>query len=80
LLSVATAGQYEVQCRFQPSPESGEAVLTVGGEEKRVELAPGATECTFADITLTPSDVQLEVVLTNGDTERGVHQADLHKR
>jgi hypothetical protein len=77
LLHVAKSGVYSLQCRFESEPIAGTAVLKAGTVTSEVALPANAKGCSFSDVRLEQGAIALEVVLTHGDKNRGVHQADL---
>jgi hypothetical protein len=52
-------------------------VLTAGAATCEVPLAAGARDCRYTGVRLEQGDIALAVVLTQGDKQRGVHQADV---
>jgi hypothetical protein len=77
LLHVARAGTYRVPCRFDAEPAEGTALLHAGEASYEIALPSGATDCCFTDVSLERGDISLEVFLTHGTKQRGVHQAEL---
>ncbi len=80
LLYVASNGSYDICCRFDASPQAGEAVLTVDDTKHQIDLPAGATTCVFEDMKLEEGNIRLEVVLTHADRSRGIHQADVTRK
>jgi arylsulfatase/arylsulfatase A len=78
-LLTATAGVYNVRCRFSASPDSGTAALQVNDKVLTVKLPPNAQACEFSDVGLPDGAVRFEVLLTHGQEQRGIHQADIEK-
>ena len=78
-LLTALPGTYDVRCRFSPSPDAGMAVLQINDDAFTVKLPPNAATCEFLGVEVRAGAVKLEVKLTHGDSQRGVHQADIEK-
>ncbi|MDA1015227.1 MAG: arylsulfatase [Planctomycetota bacterium] len=78
-LLTATAGNYNIRCRFSPSNVAGVARLRVNGKSTKLKLAANATTCEFTGVTVPAGSVRLDVELTHGEKTRGIHQADMEK-
>jgi arylsulfatase/arylsulfatase A len=78
-LLTATQGKYDVNCRFSPSAGAGTATLSVNGKPHTINLPPNAKTCQFKVVEIAAGNVKLDVELTHGKKQRGVHQTDIEK-
>ena len=68
---VAEAGTYDISLRFKGRPTPREAALKLGAVSAVQAVPPGASECTFAGVTLEKGDAFLEASLNQGDARTG---------
>lgn len=78
-LLTATQGKYDVNCRFSPGAGAGTATLSVNGKTHTINLTPNAKTCQFKGVEIAAGNVKLDVELTHGKKQRGVHQTDIEK-
>lgn len=77
LLHVASSGNYDIECRFEPH-DKPETITLISGDNRQSErIEPGTDKFVFEAVTFEDGDMRLHFELDDGTRIRGIHQADV---